>query len=535
MRLVFCLVSMLAQPALAEWGITEKDGFLTVDTGAGLVFKVKQAGGDITSIRFDGGPELQEPGKGSHIASGIGAKVSHEMKAGGRIGQITLTTPTLTQYLIVREKENNIYMATYVIKEPPVGELRWITRLQKEPFKTVPVYSDLRGTKGAIESKDVFGRADGTTGSKYYGNQRAMDLTIRGITGPGRGVFMAYGNRERSSGGPFYRDIQNQTTEVYNYMNSGHAQTEKYRLNALHGPYALCFTNGSTPTVPDMGFIPELGLRGYVGAAERGSAGCRGISGRDARYVYTVGFSNEAAQYWTVASGENGALLSKGMLPGIYKMQVYKNELSVHTENAVTVEAGKTAMVDPITITEDPSEVVPLWRIGDWDGTPLEFLNGNKINFTHPSDKRMGKWDAGTYVIGKSVPATGMQACQWKDVPGADKKIQFELSAGQIADSTVRVGITCATGGARPVISVNSWKSPATKASGQPESRLMTVGSYRGNNTTYTFTVPASALKPGVNTLTLRPLSGSDARGFLSPGYSLDCIEFSQKTARAGE
>lgn len=48
-----------------------------------------------------------------------------------------------------------------------------------------------------------------------------------------------------SSGGPFFRDIDNQNgdtdNEIYFYMNSGHTQTEAYR-QGLHGPYALTFT-----------------------------------------------------------------------------------------------------------------------------------------------------------------------------------------------------------------------------------------------------------------------------------------------------
>src|SRR2546430_9095343 len=58
------------------------------------------------------------------------------------------------------------------------------------------------------------------------------------------------GNRESSSGGPFFRDINNQGSsqqELYNYMNSGHTQTEPYRMG-LHGPYALVVTSDRKST-----------------------------------------------------------------------------------------------------------------------------------------------------------------------------------------------------------------------------------------------------------------------------------------------
>jgi len=50
---------------------------------------------------------------------------------------------------------------------------------------------------------------------------------------------------ETSSGGPFMRDINGQTSddeqELYWYMNSGHVRTEPWRFG-LMGPYAMTFT-----------------------------------------------------------------------------------------------------------------------------------------------------------------------------------------------------------------------------------------------------------------------------------------------------
>lgn len=51
------------------------------------------------------------------------------------------------------------------------------------------------------------------------------------------------------------------------------------------------------------------------------------------------------------------------------------------------------------------------------------------------------------------------------------------------------------------------------------------MGTYRGNNTTYTFSVPSSALISGTNTLTIIPISGTAGTGYLSPGYSIDCVD----------
>jgi rhamnogalacturonan endolyase len=506
--------------ALAAWGITDASGLLTVDTGAGLVFKVNKSSGDITSIKYNAGAELQGQTKFSHISSGLGSPATYAFSPSGTTATITITAATLTHYLVVRRNENVIYMATYITAEPTVGELRWITRLNGSVFTGVPAESNLRSTTGAIESSDIFGVSDGTTRSKYYGNQRAKDLSIRGVTGSGVGVFMAYGNRESSSGGPFFRDIQNQSgtdTELYNYMNSGHNQTEAFRTG-LHGPYALVFTSGSTPSAPDTSWMSGLGLQGWVSG--RGKVVLNGLSGVDTAYTYTVGFANSTAQYWGTASS-SGSVTVANMKPGTYTMTVYKGELGVYTE-AVSVSSGGTTTLNTRAITADPSAQSVLWRVGNWDGTPLEFLNGQTLNVRHPSDSRNPSWGPVTYATGSAT--NKFPGAIWKDVNGGTK-ITFTLTSAQLAARTVRIGISAAYANARPQITVNSWTSSVPSPSTQPDSRSLTIGTYRGNNTTFSYSVPASAFVAGSNTLTINAASGSGSTAYLSAGFAVDAVD----------
>jgi rhamnogalacturonan endolyase len=504
------------------FGASAANGFITVDSGAGLVFKVKQATGDITSIRFNGGPQLQDWERYSHIASGISAPTTFEVS--NCVVKLTLTTSTLIHYLLVRQGENNIYMGTYTTAEPGVGELRWITRLDSSVITGLPAASDLRDTDGAIESADVFGiSATGQTRSKYYGNQRAMDLTMRGMTGSNVGVYMVYGNREGSSGGPFFDDIQSQTAELYNYMNSGHNQTEANRMG-FHGPYALMFTTGAAPAIPDMSWMEDYNLNGWVKKASRGSVTGAGLTGMNPAYTYVVGFANDEAQYWATAAAGTGAFSSLNMKPGTYTMTVYKNEYELLTES-VTVTAGTNTALTSRSITNDPSNTTALWRIGDWDGTPLEFLNGSRLRNMHPSDTRHASWVTPNFVVGTSTAATGFPAYQWTGI-NPTITIKFQLSASEIVPLTLRAGITVAFAGGRPYPTVNSWQPKSyPSASTQPDSRSMTVGSYRGNNKMYSFAIPASALVVGENTITLSPLSGSTGSGYLSPGYAFDAVD----------
>jgi rhamnogalacturonan endolyase len=391
-----------------------------------------------------------------------------------------------------------------------------------------PGPSDLHGTIGAIESTDIFGNADGTTRSKYYGDNithgkdRAIDLSYSGATGPGIGCWMVFGNRESSSGGPFFRDIENQSgddQEIYNYMNSGHNQTEPFRLNVLHGPYALVFTTGAAPTLPiDFSWLSNLGLNGWVAPADRGSVSGT-TTGIPVGFQTIVGFANSAAQYWTTVAAD-GSYTSSGIKPGTYTATLYKGELEVAT-SPVTVSAGSNTTLDLTSNEPTPSTI---FRIGEWDGTPAGLMNAEKIVQMHPQDVRMTPWDVTTYTVGVDNAAK-FPAIQFRG-QNSPTTIKFNLAPNQIVNLTLRIGISCAYNNGRPQITVNSFTSGQPAASTQPNSRSFTIGTYRGNNALFTYSIPASALVVGTNTLTINPISGStDISQWLSAGWVYDAVE----------
>src|SRR6185436_13802310 len=522
-------------PARAAFGYTDDGTAYVVDTGAGLVFQVDKSSGTLTSIVFNGVEYNGPSAKGSHIASGLGTPTTVTPETdGATYVKITLQTSpdnpvvaSFTHYLVVRNGENTIFMATFPTAEPGVGELQWITRLDQALVPNGPGPSDLSGNTGFIESTDVFGMADGTTRSKYYGDgvthgkDRAMDLTYSGAIGPGIGAWMVFGSRESSSGGPFFRDIQNQAggdQEVYNYMNSGHNQTENNRLGVLHGPYALVFTTGAPPAMPiDFGWMGALGLTGWVPASGRGAVSGT-VSGVPSAYQPVVGFANAAAQYWAVASG--GTYTSSGMKPGVYTATLYKGELAVATA-PLTVAGGTTTTLNLASTEAAPSVI---FRIGEWDGTPAGLLNGDKITEMHPQDVRMSSWDPRTYTVGLDAPSS-FPAIQFRG-KNSPATIKFTLAPNQITALTLRIGITCAYLSGRPQITVNSFTSAQPAASTQPNSRSFTIGTYRGNNALFTYAIPASALVVGTNTLTVNPISGSTDNGtWLSAGWVYDAVE----------
>jgi rhamnogalacturonan endolyase len=518
------LVGLPAQAAPA-FGLTNSGGFYTVSTGAGLVFKIKQSGGDLTSLNHNG-VELQPSGtNGSHVESGLGSTAKVTASQNGNHIVVTESVSnwygsgTLVHYFVAVNGQNNIYMATYV-DSAGGGELRWIQYLNRGVLSGINLPSDVKGGT-VIESQDI-DLVNGQTRSKYYSNRRAVELTPRGVTGSGIGVYMAYGNRESSAGGPFFRDIEQQGTgasiELYNYLFSGHNQTEGQRLGVLYGPYALMVAGTSTPGVPDMSFMGDLGLRGYVSASGRGSVSGRASGVASGKQV-VVGFANGQAQYWALPNS-SGDFSSPAMKPGTYTQTLYQGELAVATRQ-VTVTAGGTTSGQNITSTWNTPSAV--FRIGDWDGTPGSFKNAGNLTWMHPSDTRMSGWGPMTFTVGSSAVST-FPAYQWKDVNNPTT-VKFTLGSGQIAARTVRIGLTAAYAGGRPQIQVNNWTSPGPGPSSQPSSRSLTIGTYRGNNAQFTYQVPASAFAAGTNTLTITVISGSGGSGYLSPGFAYDCVE----------
>ncbi len=521
--------------AVPAFGITTSGSNYIVDTGADVVFRVARSNADITSITYHGN-ELTAPfsltQRYSHYESGLGSSsttVTTHVDLANGTAMIAATDGSLgvTQYYVARAGYDTIYMATYTGRpSPPTpGEMRYIFYLDRSKF-TVDPASDVRG-RTVIEGSDVFADpATGYTYSKYYSDRRNLDDPYHGVTGRGVGAFMMIGSREKGSGGPFFKDIALQGSaaeELYNYMYSGHAQTEPFR-SGLQGPYALEVTDGSPPAAVDYAFMDNLGIAGWVPASGRGAAGGR-VVGVPAGYTVTVGLSSANAQYWTTLD-RAGRYHLRAVLPGTYTETVYANELAVGSRS-VTVTAGATTHAKLDATTTIPT---PIWGIGTWDGTPDEFLNEPALDTEHPSDSRLAPWANVNYVVGSSAPSD-WPAAQWKAVNN-DNKVTFTLTAAQAAvPNTLRIGITDAFANGRPQITVNAgrsnhWTSALPAPGTQPTTRSITLGTYRGNNTTFRYNIPVSALVAGTNTIDISVNSGSGGSGFLSAAVVYDAIDF---------
>jgi rhamnogalacturonan endolyase len=223
-------------------------------------------------------------------------------------------------------------MGTNTNSEPSVGELRFIFRLTGLT-ETYPTYSwaDVSDTSGgtAIEASDVY-TVSGQTRSKFYSSERFIDDSAYCATDSGGSVHACWVRpdskaTEKSSGGPFFRDINlnygGSYQSVTYYMNSGHVQTETYR-QGFHGPYVFAFARSGIPSAKryDVSFFDNLGLTGYTGASGRGyvSGTATGVS---SSFPIVIHWYNSAYQGWVYASS-SGSFTSPALVAGTYTMKL---------------------------------------------------------------------------------------------------------------------------------------------------------------------------------------------------------------------
>ncbi|MEV0739924.1 polysaccharide lyase family protein, partial [Streptomyces sp. NPDC050549] len=160
-------------------------------------------------------------------------------------------------------------------------------------------------------------------------------------------------------------------------------------------------------------------------------------------------------------------------------------------------------------------------------GTPRGLKNASLMTTMHPSDTRARPWTGSVHTIGASQD-DDFPCYQWADINN-HLKIRFKLTAQQLASGhTLNIGITTAFANGRPRVRVNDWVSTVPTSAKEPATRSLTVGSYRGNNHTYSYAIPAGAWTQSPDSyqeLTLDIVSGSGGNAYLSPGVSYDAIE----------
>ncbi|KAI1371237.1 polysaccharide lyase family 4 protein [Hypoxylon crocopeplum] len=533
---MLCLKALAALSAciVPVLGITVSttDASYTVDTGSsyGFTATVSRSSGDITSLNFYG-TEYQYSSTYSHIASGLGsATVSYTTSGDYVIFQCIADNDDfdLTHYMVFADASSSIYMGTYTVSEPAIGELRYIFRLTglTEAYPNGNVSYTAGGT--AVEGSDVFLVGDETR-SKFYSSERFIDDDVYCATTTDASIHACFVRpnsqaTEKSSGGPFFRDIDLNYGGDYHsvtyYMNSNHVQTESYR-QGFHGPYVFSFSRSGVPKASDydVSFFDDLDLTGYIGASGRGYVSGT-ASGVSTDFPTVVHWYNDDYQAWAYTASSR-TFSSPALVAGTYTMALYQDEFLAATAT-VDVTAGLTTTANiAATNTALTGSHTTVFQMGDYDGQPTGFLNADKQLRMHPSDSRMSNWNPGTVA---STVASAFPMAIFTDVNNG-QVISFSLDSSIGSDATPRIATTLAYAGGRPQASVNDYACAAPSAPTAIDSRGVTRGAYRGRGDVYDCTIPSGTLTSGDNTITINVISGSSGSDYLSPSVILDAIE----------
>jgi hypothetical protein len=136
----------------------------------------------------------------------------------------------------------------------------------------------------------------------------------------------------------------------------------------------------------------------------------------------------------------------------------------------------------------------------------------------------MNTWSNVTFNVGID-PISKFPSIMMRGTNGV-LTINFPLVSTQITTLTLKIGATTTYNSARPDVNINGHDRSYPSASSEPDSRSWTVGSYRGYNILWSWTLPSGDLVIGTNQLVITPVSGSsDLSPWLSAGWVFDAVE----------
>ncbi|KAE8338751.1 hypothetical protein BDV24DRAFT_166074 [Aspergillus arachidicola] len=143
------------------------------------------------------------------------------------------------------------------------------------------------------------------------------------------------------------------------------------------GPYLLHFG----PSIPkidslNVSFYADLGLLGYVDSNSRGALTGK-ASGLQPGFPAVIGLNNSDYQFWASAD-DYGIFTAKHIPSGTYEMALYQQEFAAATTTVSIKPGGATATQNiQATSTVITTKRNTIFQLGEYDGQPFEFLNGD--------------------------------------------------------------------------------------------------------------------------------------------------------------
>ena len=468
----------------------------------------------------------------------------------------------LEHHFVMLKGESGIHPYVIIKTAPGAnggGEMRTMYRLDMDildwawtPERTgkQPKYALLQSISERGNLGDETWRLpDGSIYQKYDYSLYYSEAPMWGHYGHGFGVFFIPTSTESYAGGPLRQELAvHQDALILNYVGGGHysggGTAAGINGEKIHGPWYLYFNTGDSPeaiiadakktalaerakwpytwvneplypiqrtTVTGQIKISHdrsaadayviLGQPGNSGRGGRGAAGGTGVAADRASAIYT-----QAGDYiYYVKADADGKFTLRGVRPGTYTLYAWQTQGPITQSLAKDGVEIKGDTLDLGDVNWDPPyHANVLWQIGKPDRMAGEFKLGNvprtnQLIYQVPNDL--------TFTIGKSKDSEDWYFAQH----GGTWTVNFDLNKEYSGNAYLTIAIA---GGVGNITALVNGKEVGSLRYGDDASvRRAANRSGRYGRNEYTF--PASLLKQGTNTLSLRSEGSAGGGGLM--------------------
>jgi rhamnogalacturonan endolyase len=463
----------------------------------------------------------------------------------------SLRLDDLEDHYVMLKGESGIHPYV-IIKGQSGGEMRTMYRFDMdildwaysgERLGRQPKYALLQSISERGNAGDETWRLpDGSIYQKYDYCLYYSETPMFGHLGHGFGVFFMPVSTESYAGGPLRQELAvHQDALILNYIGGGHFSgggTASGRAGQkIHGPWFLYFNTGDTPEaiIADARKTAEAeqkkwpyqwveeplypvkrttvtgqlkishdrsAAHAYIILGQPANSGGRGGGGRGGAGGAGGGSAvdrasvlyNQAGDYiFYVKAGADGKFTLPAVRPGTYTLYAWQTQGPITQSFAQDgiVVSGDTLDLGAVA-WDPPWHPNLLWQIGQADRMAGEFKFGDQ--------PRTSQWMLQvpanlTFTIGKSKEAADWYYAQKTGV----WTVKFNLDKTFSGNAYLTIAI--AGGGGRVAVSIND--TSVGNLSYGDDASVRRAANRSGRYARNEFTFPASALKPGENTLTL--------------------------------
>jgi rhamnogalacturonan endolyase len=513
------------------------------------------------TIRFDssgtarslvwGGRELIGPARGFYSSINGGTAFSPTSL------KVVASTPAMADiayvsswgelHYVTRAGVSGLYSYFVATGIGTVGEFRTLYRVDGSIFRngfnaersgSFPTLAQIKAA--TVLQNETFRLSDGTVYTKYDMASYVGQDHVHGVFGSGAGVWLIPASREYYNGGPMKQElmvhVESATGDgvVLNMLAATHFGNPNVAIPSgkVFGPWLVYFNSGTSADAVSRAAVEEaswpyswLSNPGYplsrttvsgrlVLADGRPAAGAMVTMAAPGGNLYAQG----SGYMFSSQADAGGNFMVPKVRPGSYALYAFStggslgNVTDQFERDGLTVSGGSENLG---TLTwSPPTHAHALWQIGTADRTAAELRFGSL-------PRQYGLWNQVpanlTYTIGSSTPASGWYYAQTQV---GTWTVAFNLGSAPSGNAFLTIAVAGATRNPALAVGVNG-ATVATFSFGTD------MATYRDANRSGAYQLeqvafPASRLRPGANTVTLRLTGVTSGGGIMYDTVKLD-------------